>query len=106
MAKELCMTGVIITAQEAKEIGLVNKVFSHDQLWDETMKTAKLLASKGKVSMKAVKRCIDRGLDVDLRSGCYLESDNFAICMTSPDGKEGLSAFLEKRKPEFKGELP
>jgi len=106
MAKELCMTGVIITAQEAKEIGLVNKVFPHDQLWDETMKTAKLLASKGKVSMKAVKRCIDRGMDVDLLSGCYLESDNFAICMTSPDGKEGLSAFLEKRKPEFKGELP
>ena len=106
MAKELCMTGVIIGAKEAKDIGLVNKVFPHDQLWDETMKTAKLLASKGKVSMKAVKRSIDRGMDVDLRSGCYLEADNFAICMTSPDGKEGLSAFLEKRKPEFKGELP
>ncbi len=106
MAKELCMTGVIISAQEAKEIGLVNKVFPHEQLWEETMKTADLLATKGRVSMKAVKRCIDRGLDVDLRSGCYLEADNFAICMTSPDGKEGLSAFLEKRKPEFKGELP
>jgi len=105
MAKELCMTGVIINAQEAKEIGLVNKVFEHEKLWEETMKTAELLASKGRVSMRAVKYCIDRGLDVDLRTGCYMEADSFGICMTSPDGKEGLSAFLEKRKPQFKGEL-
>ncbi len=105
MAKELCMTGVIISAQEAKEIGLVNKVFPHDKLWEETMKTANLIASKGKVSLRAVKQCIDRGYDVDLRSGCFMETDAFAVCMTSPDGKEGLSAFLEKRKPNFKGEL-
>lgn len=105
MAKELCMTGVMISAQEAKEIGLVNKVFPPDKLWEETMKTANLLASKGKVSLKAVKDCIERGYDVDLRNGCYMESDAFGLCMASPDGKEGLSAFLEKRKPEFKGEL-
>lgn len=104
-AKELCMTGVMISAQEAKEIGLVNKVFSPDKLWGETMKTAKILASKGKVSLKAVKDCIERGFDVDLRDGCYMESDAFGLCMTSPDGKEGMTAFLEKRKPDFKGEL-
>lgn len=105
MAKELCMTGTVISAQEAKEIGLVNKVFPHEKLWEETMKTAQILASKGKVSMKAVKDCIGRGSDVDLRDGCYIEADNFGLCMSSPDGKEGMSAFLEKRKPEFKGEL-
>ena len=105
MAKELCMTGRMIDAKEAKEIGLVNRVFPPDKLWEETMKTAKLLASKGKVSLKAVKDCIERGLDVDLRDGCYMESDAFALCMTSPDGKEGMRAFLEKRKPEFKGEF-
>lgn len=105
MAKELCMTGKMIDAKEAKEIGLVNRVFPPDKLWEETMKTAKLLASKGKVSLKAVKDCIERGLDVDLRDGCYMESDAFALCMTSPDGKEGMTAFLEKRKPEFKGEF-
>lgn len=105
MAKELCMTGMMITAQEAKEVGLVNKVFPPEKLWEETMKTANVMASKGKVSMKAVKRCIDRGFDLDLHSGCYMESDSFALCMSSPDGKEGMSAFLEKRKPEFKGEL-
>ncbi|MBW1803480.1 MAG: enoyl-CoA hydratase/isomerase family protein [Deltaproteobacteria bacterium] len=105
MAKELCMTGVMISAGEAKEIGLVNKVFPPDALWEETMKTAKLIASKGKISLRAVKDCIERGLDVDLHDGCYMESDAFGLCMASPDGKEGMTAFLEKRKPEFKGEL-
>ena len=105
MAKELCMTGVIISAQEAKDIGLVNKVFPAERLWDETMKTARAMAAKGRVSMRAMKRCVDRGYDVDLHSGCYMESDAFALCMASPDGKEGMTAFLEKRPAEFKGEL-
>jgi len=105
MAKELCMTGVMISALEAKDIGLVNKVFPPEKLWEETMKTANVLASKGRVSMRAVKQCIDGGLDTDLRTGCYMESDSFGMCMASPDGKEGMSAFLEKRNPEFKGTL-
>jgi enoyl-CoA hydratase len=105
MAKELCMTGGMITAQEAKAIGLVNKIFPADKLWEETMKTAELIASKGKVSLRAVKECIDRGYDTDLRRGCQMESDAFGYCLTSPDAKEGMSAFLEKRKPDFKGEL-
>ena len=105
MAKELCMTGMMISAQEAKEIGLVNRVFPHDKLWEETLKTANLMAGKGKVSLRAAKRCIDRGFDVDLTSGCYMEADAFALCKASPDATEGMSAFLEKRKPEFKGEL-
>jgi enoyl-CoA hydratase len=105
MAKELCMSGDMISAQEAKELGLVNKVFPPENLWEGTMKTANMLASKGKVSMRAVKQCINRGFDVDMRTGCYMEADAFGICMASPDGKEGMSAFLEKRKPEFKGEL-
>ena len=103
MAKELCMTGEMISADEAKEIGLVNKVFPPDRLWEETIKTAGEMGTKGKVSMRGIKRCIDRGFDVDLHSGCYMESDAFALCMASPDGKEGMTAFLEKRKPEFKG---
>jgi enoyl-CoA hydratase len=105
MAKELCMTGAIISAQEAKEIGLVNKVFPADKLWEETLKTAKVLASKGRFSIMAAKRCIDRGFDLNLRAACGLETDQFALCMASPDGREGMSAFLEKRKPDFKGGL-
>ncbi|MEJ2586659.1 MAG: enoyl-CoA hydratase-related protein [Deltaproteobacteria bacterium] len=105
MAKELCMTGALISAQEAKDIGLVNKVFPADQLWEETMKTAKVIASKGRFSLMAAKRCIDGGYNMDLRRACAVEIDQFALCMASPDAKEGMSAFLEKRKPEFKGGL-
>jgi len=105
IAKELCMTGRIINAQEAKEIGIVNKVFPADKLWEETIKVAKEIADKGKVSLRAIKRSIDRGFDLDLRSGCYMEADNFALCFASPDAKEGISAFLEKRAPKFKGKL-
>jgi len=104
MAKELCMTGMMINAGEAKEIGLVNRVFPDEALWDETMKTARKMASMGKVSLKEVKDCIERGYDVDLKDGCYMESDAFGLCLASPDGKEGMSAFLEKRKPAFTGE--
>ena len=105
MAKELCMTGVMINAHVAREIGLVNKVFPREALWEETMKVAKLLASKGRVSIRAVKDTINRGCDQDLRTGCYMESDAFGICMASEDAREGMGAFLEKRKAEFKGEL-
>lgn len=105
MAKELCMTGVLISAEEAKNIGLVNKVFPKESLWEETMKVAKLLASKGRVSLKAVKDSIEMGYNRDLRSGCFMESDAYALCLTSEDAKQGMEAFLEKRKPEFKGGL-
>ncbi|MBN2126426.1 MAG: enoyl-CoA hydratase/isomerase family protein [Deltaproteobacteria bacterium] len=105
MAKELCMTGNMIGAREAKEIGLVNRVCAPDKLWEETMKTATIMAGKGKVSLRSVKRCIDRGYDVDRRTGCFMEADCFGVCFASTDAKEGMSAFLEKRKPEFKGEL-
>jgi enoyl-CoA hydratase len=105
MAKELCMTGAMISAQEARDMGLVNKVFPKEALWEETMKVARLLATKGKVSMRAVKETIERGHDHDLSTGCHMESEAFGICMASPDAKEGMGAFLEKRKPEFRGEL-
>ncbi len=105
MAKELCMTGVMISAQEAKDIGLVNKVFPAEALWEETLKVAKLLSTKGKVSMRAVKETIDRGYDQDLRTGCHMESEAFGICMASADAREGMGAFLEKRAAIFKGEL-
>lgn len=105
MAKELCLTGNMIDAREAREIGLVNKVFPSDQLWGETMKTARLISAKGRISLKAAKDCIGRGVDVDLRDGCYMESDAFGLCIVSPDAKEGMTAFLEKRKAEFKGGL-
>jgi enoyl-CoA hydratase len=105
MAKELCMTGGMIKAEEAKNLGLVNKVFPHESLWEETMKTATQIASKGKAALKAIKDCIDRGANVDLTNGCYMESDAFGLIFASPDQKEGMTAFLEKREARFEGDL-
>ena len=102
-AKELCMTGEQIGAQEAKDLGLVAKVFSPDALWDATMETASTLATKGRVALRAVKQTIDRGGDADLRVGCSLEMDAFSTCFVSGDAMEGARAFLEKRKPSFSG---
>ncbi|MBF0289184.1 MAG: enoyl-CoA hydratase/isomerase family protein [SAR324 cluster bacterium] len=104
-AKEICLTGDIMKAQEAKEIGLVNRVFPKEELWGETMKTAKKIASMGRVATRAIKTCVDRGFDVDLHSACNMEADAFGYCVATPDGKEGTTAFLEKRTPNFQGEL-
>ena len=99
------MTGNMNSAREAKDLNMVNRVFPRENLWDETMKTAQAIAKKGKVALKAVKECIGRGYDVSLREGCFIESDAFGIIGNSPDRKEGMTAFLEKREPQFKGEL-
>lgn len=104
-AKELCMTGEMIGANQAKELGLVAKVFPADQLLDESKKTAKALASRSQVALRAIKQVVDRGCDVDLKSGCTLEAEAFGVCFSSQDAKEGVAAFLEKRKPDFQGSL-
>jgi enoyl-CoA hydratase len=104
-AKELCMTGEVIDAQQAKDLGLVAKVFPADQLIGETMKVAGGLASKSAGVLRSLKKVIDCGANIDLRSGCALEAESFGVCFGSEDMREGVSAFLEKRKPEFKGSL-
>jgi enoyl-CoA hydratase len=104
-AKELCMTAEVIDAQQAKEIGLVAKVFPADQLIDETMKVAGALALKPAAALRSIKKVVDSGSDVDLRNGCILEAEAFSVCFGTEDQREGVSAFLEKRKAEFKGSL-
>jgi len=104
-AKEMIFTGKMLPAAEALTIGMVNKVLSPDTLMDETFKTAGAIAAKGKVSLRAAKQVINAGVNVDLATGCAMEVDAFALCMASVDAKEGTSAFLEKRKAEFKGDL-
>ena len=104
-AKELCMTGEMIDAAQAKDLGLVAKVFPAEQLMDETMKAALSLASKSAVVLRSLKRVIDSGADIDLKNGCALEAEAFGVCFGSEDMREGVAAFLEKRKPVFKGTL-
>jgi enoyl-CoA hydratase len=69
------------------------------------MKTAGIIVSKGKVSLREAKQAVNKGMNVDLATGCGIEIDAFALCYASPDAKEGTAAFLEKREAVFKGSL-
>jgi enoyl-CoA hydratase len=100
-AKELIFTGEMIDAQTALSYGLVNRVVPADQLMDEAMAIARKIASKGPLAVSMAKEVIHRGLQVDLISGSALEADAFARCFDSGQPREGMSAFLEKRKPEW-----
>jgi len=102
-AKEILFTGDNINAEEAYRIGLVNKVVPKDKLFEEAKKLAKKLASKPKASLALIKKCVDSGLDMNLASGLTMEMDCFSISFASEDGREGIGAFVEKRKPVFKG---
>jgi enoyl-CoA hydratase len=105
MAKEMIFTGKMIKADEAYRIGLANKVCPAESLMDDVLKTAKAIASKGKVSLRCAKQAVNTGMNSDLVTGCNIEIDAFALCFASEDAKEGTSAFLEKRKAQFKGSL-
>lgn len=105
MAKEMIFTGKMIKADEAYQIGLANKVCPAKSLMDEVLKTAKTIALKGKVSLRCAKHAVNTGMNSDLVTGCNNEIDAFALCFASEDAKEGTSAFLEKRKAQFKGSL-
>ena len=102
-AKELIYTGKMINAQEAHRIGLVNKVVPLDKIMDEVMEMAKLIASKGPLAVRAAKKTINQGLDMPLIPGLELETENFSQLTATEDKREGTTAFLEKRKPVFKG---
>ncbi|MFX0092841.1 MAG: enoyl-CoA hydratase/isomerase family protein [Candidatus Hodarchaeota archaeon] len=102
-AKELVYTGMHISAQEAYRIGLVDRVVPHDQLKEETQKLAKELAQKSKLALKYAKEAIEEGLEKDLSEGLDIERAKFIECFQTEDAKEGIAAFIEKRKPDFKG---
>jgi enoyl-CoA hydratase len=102
LAKELIFTGRMVSADQAQDLGLVNEVCPHDVLMETVLKTAGIISAKGKISLRAAKEAINRGLNVDLVTGCEIEIDAFSLCMASEDAREGTTAFLEKRKPVFK----
>lgn len=103
MAKLLILTGDMIDAEEALRIGLVQKVVPLADLMDEAKALAKKLATKPPLTLAACKEAIDLGLEVDLERGLSIESLEFGVLSMTEDYKEGTSAFLEKRKPVFKG---
>ena len=105
IAKEMIFTGKMISASEAQALGMVNKVSQPESLMDDVMKTAKAMAQKGRVSLRAAKQAVSNGYNADLLTGLSVEADAFALCYASEDAKEGTKAFLEKRKPTFTGSL-
>jgi enoyl-CoA hydratase len=102
-AKELILTGKTITAQEAYQMGIVNRVFPHTSLMEETKKVALQIAANGPIGVKLAKMSVDAGFNMDLAEACSLESYAFSLGFASEDQKEGMAAFIEKRKPNFKG---
>ena len=103
VAKELVLTGDMITAQRAYEIGLVNRVVPAADLMKTAREIAAKILSRGPVAVRTAKMAMNRGLDLDLPNANAFEACVFAACFSSEDRAEGMKAFLEKRKASFKG---
>ncbi|MEM7607164.1 MAG: enoyl-CoA hydratase-related protein [Myxococcota bacterium] len=104
MARELVYTGRMIHADEALRIGLVNAVVEPDALMDHARSVAAEIAQMGPLAIKSCKELFIAGADRNLREANQLEAEAFGRCFLTKDQKEGMSAFVEKRAPNFTGE--
>ena len=102
-ARELCMTGDIIPADEALRIGLVDAVVPHAELSSRVQQVAAKIAGKAPIAIAAIKRAILRGQDAPLATANELEAASFAALFGTEDQREGMQAFLEKRPAKFSG---
>lgn len=103
MAKQLLYTGDTINAQEALRIGLVNAVVPSENLMEYVQKIAKKIASRGAIAVQFCKDAVNEGMQTDIDRAMTIEADIFGLCFATEDQKEGMKAFVEKRKAEFKG---
>jgi enoyl-CoA hydratase len=102
-ALELLLTGGMIDAAEAHRIGLVNRVVPADRLLAEAEVLARAILENGPLALQACLEAVDAGLDTSVDQALLLEANHFGLLSASSDMKEGTKAFLEKRKPVFKG---
>jgi len=102
-ALEMILTGDMIDAQEAWRIGLVNKVVPAAELQPAVRDLALKLAAKSTDAMKFCKEVVQNGMEMDLPNACRYEADLFALSFSTEDQREGMQAFLEKRKAVFNG---
>ncbi|MCX7780116.1 MAG: enoyl-CoA hydratase-related protein [Negativicutes bacterium] len=102
-AKELLLTADMIDAQEALRIGLVNKVVPHEELIGAAVEMARKIMKHGPYAVRLCKEAVNVGMEVDLETGSRYEGTLFGITCATHDKQEGMSAFLEKRKPNFTG---
>ena len=100
---QMVLTGEMIDAQEAYRLGLVNEVYPAAELEAKTMEMANKIAEKSPIALAMAKTSVKNAARNTLREGLEREIDLFALCFSSEDKEEGVRAFLEKRKPDFKG---
>ena len=98
---EICLTGAQIPAQEALRMGLVNKVVPEGLVVREARNMARLLTTKSRTAVQAILTAVREGEGRALHDGLAIETDQFAGLVETPDAREGITAFLEKRKPNF-----
>ena len=102
-AMELILTGRMINAEEALQYGILNFIFTPEELEEKTMELANTIASKSSYAVERAKRSVKAVAEMSLEKGLKYEQDLFIECFKSEDGKEGIKAFIEKRKADFKG---
>jgi enoyl-CoA hydratase len=102
-AKYTILTGDILTAAEAFQFGLVEKVCPPERLMEETDTLAKKIAANGPFAVRTCKRAVSRGIELSLDEGLKLELEEYDRVAHSKDAEEGITAFLEKRRPSFEG---
>lgn len=102
-AKELIFTGRRVGADEALQIGLVNKVVPSEKLMEACLEMAAMICETGPIAIQQAKYAINYGLETDLHTGLAIESNAYWITIPTEDRLEGLAAFREKRKPVYKG---
>ena len=103
IAKELVFTGKMIDAKTAERIGLINMVVPPEKLKSAVEELSKVIMSKPPIAIKLAKELINRSIETDLGTGLVHEAEAFGILASTEDYREGVSAFIEKRKPEYKG---
>ncbi len=103
-AKELIFTARRIGAEEASRLGLVNRVVAAGRALESALALAREILPNGPVALRAAKRAVDQGIQLDLASGLALEQACYAQVIPTKDRLEGLAAFRDKRKPEYRGE--
>jgi enoyl-CoA hydratase len=103
LAMEMVLTGKFISAEEALASGLINKVVPIELYLEEAVKMAKEIALQSPIAIRLAKESVLKAFDSSLQEGLYFERKNFYMCFASEDQKEGMKAFVEKRKPVFSG---
>jgi len=102
-AMEMILTGRMVSAEEAHNYGIVNFVFNSEDLMSKAIEIANTIGDKSSYAVERAKKSVKAVSEMNLKDGLKLERELFVQCLNSEDGKEGITAFIEKRKPKFKG---